>query len=310
MNMGSKGKKMADDFLLKNTAYDFYANLIDSQSEISSEPQQSNIEQLSVADAFEKAATLSNVDFTSVRTNYKDLNMPQLVLFKENEEILTLKPLIHKEEVFAPNFNEIKNSGAIMKLGDKGTFVKLLQQKLNKLGYNIKDTGNFDIYTENTLKKFQASHGVTKTGILGATTLDAIYKAEQVQSLIKKPTRMGKLLAKAAQNVASTTGTIGRCFSGVATSLEKVYGNIVDGRSAYMAADQLAQNKKFTEVKIKNNELAKLPAGAVVVWGKTPVSPHGHISIALGNGTEASDHVAKQLTELRGYTNFRVFIPT
>jgi len=81
------------------------------------------------------------------------------------------------------------------------------------------------------------------------------------------------------------------------------------GASAYMAADQLARSAKFREVQVPSRELGKLPAGAIVVWGKTGRSPHGHISVALGDGREASDHIARQKTSLRGYTNARVFLP-
>ena len=56
-------------------------------------------------------------------------------------------------------------------------------------------------------------------------------------------------------------------------------------------------------------ELGDLPPGAVVVWGRTAASPDGHISVALGDGREASDHIDQQRTHLRGYTNYRVFFP-
>ena len=51
-----------------------------------------------------------------------------------------------------------------------------------------------------------------------------------------------------------------------------------------MAADQLAARPEFKEVNVSTEELSELPAGAIVVWGKTDVSPDGHISIALGDG--------------------------
>ncbi|MBT6176540.1 MAG: peptidoglycan-binding protein [Deltaproteobacteria bacterium] len=53
-----------------------------------------------------------------------------------------------------------------------------------------------------------------------------------------------------------------------------------------------------------------LTPDGVVVWGRTGVSPHGHISIALGDGREASDHIDVQRTQLRGHTNVRVFMPS
>ena len=78
------------------------------------------------------------------------------------------------------------------------------------------------------------------------------------------------------------------------------------GSSAYMAADQLAAHRSFTEVYVNN--LTQLPAGAVVVWGKG-TSDHGHISIALGNGYEASDHIDYQMTDHYGGAPARVFYP-
>ncbi len=130
----------------------------------------------------------------------------------------------------------------------------------------------------------------------------------------------GKKLAAAAHNVR---GTVGYCLGGVADSLESVYGygSMPDIMSAYQAADILAADTgigaHFKEVQVKREDLPNLPAGAIVVWdnnangGGSNVSPagkvHGHISIALGNGQESSDHIANQIVN-RDAT-FRVFYP-
>lgn len=120
---------------------------------------------------------------------------------------------------------------------------------------------------------------------------------------------MGQRLAASAENVARRRGTVGWCFAGAKESIRAATGVQLHGGSAYMAADQLAGNGRFREVSVSPQQLRDLPAGAVVVWGRTNVSPHGHISVALGDGREASDHVQRQMTSLRGHTNFRVFIP-
>ena len=73
-----------------------------------------------------------------------------------------------------------------------------------------------------------------------------------------------------------------------------------------MAADQLAAHHRFTEISV--GDLRTLPAGAVVVWARGS-SEHGHISIALGNGQEASDHVTSQMTYHYGGGSSRVFVP-
>lgn len=116
-------------------------------------------------------------------------------------------------------------------------------------------------------------------------------------------------IGDAAESVANSMGSTGWCYKGVATALARE-GVTVTGGSAYMAADQLAgMPDKFQEVSVSPDQLDDLPRGAVVVWGKTGASPHGHISVALGDGREASDHVQNQITSLRGASNYRVFIP-
>ena len=126
------------------------------------------------------------------------------------------------------------------------------------------------------------------------------------------PTTSGPLASRigdSAEATANQMGSTGWCYRGVKNALAQQGVNVTGG-SAYMAADQLAaMPDKFQEVQVSPNELRNLPRGAVVVWGKTGSSPHGHISVALGDGREASDHIQSQITSLRGATNYRVFIP-
>jgi len=118
----------------------------------------------------------------------------------------------------------------------------------------------------------------------------------------------GQAIANTARGIASARNTTGRCYAGVADALDR-HGVHLSGMSAYMAADQLARQPKFKEVQVGAQQLAQLPAGAVVVWGKTGASPDGHISISDGRGNEMSDHIAPQRSQLRGHQNFRVFVP-
>lgn len=100
-----------------------------------------------------------------------------------------------------------------------------------------------------------------------------------------------------------------RCYEWVAKALDRV-GVHLQGRSAYMAADQLARNPKFREVKMSKDQLPSLSPGAIVVWAGSPRTAghgHGHISIATGDGRELSDRYRKQLTNYG--PSFRVFLP-
>ena len=122
-------------------------------------------------------------------------------------------------------------------------------------------------------------------------------------------TQSGQKLARSAARVARRMNRTGLCYRGVKAAVRNATGVQLTGGSAYQAANQLARSDKFKEVKVSQANLKKLPPGAVVVWGKTKRSPHGHISVALGDGREASDHIQRQITSLRGARNYRVFVP-
>lgn len=100
----------------------------------------------------------------------------------------------------------------------------------------------------------------------------------------------------------------GYCYRGVKHHLRQVGVNLTGG-SAYMAADQLAATGRFREVQVPPSQLRTLPAGAVVVWDRGPGKPHGHISIAMGDGREASDRIRPQITRYAS-GRCRVFIPS
>ena len=149
-----------------------------------------------------------------------------------------------------------------------------------------------------------------------ATAVVVADKGEDIMSLqnlggVPPPDATGTKLGARAKEVAEETGTVGMCYHYVKISVREVIADFLTGGAAYMAADQLASHTQyFTEIKdLKYTDLPNLPAGVIVVWGKTDKSPYGHISVALGDGEEASDHLEKQHTNLRGYENFRVFMP-
>jgi hypothetical protein len=121
---------------------------------------------------------------------------------------------------------------------------------------------------------------------------------------------MGDRLAMTARSVAGNMSSVGWCYRGAKESIAAATGVHLQGGSAFQAANQLASSGRFREVSVSPGQLSRLPPGAVVVWGRTGASPNGHISIALGNGTEASDHIQRQITALRGAENYRVFIPS
>jgi hypothetical protein len=138
----------------------------------------------------------------------------------------------------------------------------------------------------------------------GSPTSGAGGASAMSSSEMGSATDFGKSLAKDAEKNANGPG--GYCYKWVGQALRR-HGVNTSGASAYMAADQLAKNPKFKEVKVQPADFKKLPAGAVVVWNKGNGHQHGHISIALGDGREASDKIRNQITNYG--TSARVFIP-
>ncbi len=118
----------------------------------------------------------------------------------------------------------------------------------------------------------------------------------------------GTQLARDAQRIASS-GIAGRgrnCFRGVKYAMARQGVNLT-GVPAYTAAGQLARNGNFRETRVSRDQLGNLPAGATVVWAPHGKHKYGHVSIALGNGREASDVLRNQITNYG--SSFRVFLP-
>jgi len=115
-------------------------------------------------------------------------------------------------------------------------------------------------------------------------------------------------LAAVARRTGGALGTTGWCAKGVMDSLEAAGLGVQRVPSAYMAADVLAGDSRFREVNLSPEQIRNLPPGAVIVspsnYGGFG-SPHGHITISLGNGQEASDHIQNLITA----PGQRVFIP-
>lgn len=124
---------------------------------------------------------------------------------------------------------------------------------------------------------------------------------------------LGNKLANIAEKNASNMNSNGWCARGTNGSLEKAGFANGDTRVsyAYQEADKLARNKNFKEVSVSRGDLKKLPAGCVVVWdrnyfGTKASDIYGHVTITLGDGREASDHVSKMYML---NSNYRVFVP-
>ena len=126
-------------------------------------------------------------------------------------------------------------------------------------------------------------------------------------------TANGNRLATKAKQIANSRNTNGNSYQAVTQAINSVLGGY-SASTPEMAIDQLRQSGKYVEYTqktgVKSRELPSLPPGAIVVWRRTCKATKGDISIALGNGMEASDHIAKQRIHLNGDAyQHRVFMP-
>lgn len=119
--------------------------------------------------------------------------------------------------------------------------------------------------------------------------------------------RMQKLANIAAQNAAAKN-TRGWCLREVQNSMAAAGHKVNRVGHAFQSAQDFAKDPGFKEVK-PPADLRKLPAGAVVVWDRSPAHVSGHISVALGDGREASDHIRPQFSQAEFGTRCRVFYP-
>ena len=131
----------------------------------------------------------------------------------------------------------------------------------------------------------------------------------------------GQKLANGTYQYANGREGSHNCLGGVKHGFVNATGNCPFGlpeqgiHSAYQAAGILEKDENFREVTgIGIDDLKYLPAGAVVIWSKSssgdsPASKHGHASVSLGNGYEASDHICKQYRHVGSDGKPRVFLP-
>lgn len=153
----------------------------------------------------------------------------------------------------------------------------------------------FDNFLQNLLSGAYNSASINTNNNI--EELDAVYNPEVSGNLARK-----------AMQVANAENTKGWCARGVNDTLQAV--GLSEGEirsaSAYQCADKLANSNNFKEVRVSKSDLKNLPAGCIICWDRNQQHQHGHITITLGNGKEASDHVT-DLIDLG--TDFRVFVP-
>ena len=116
---------------------------------------------------------------------------------------------------------------------------------------------------------------------------------------------LGERLARAAESNARIINTPGYALREVSKVLRDFGFGLGNHHSCFQLVADLRATSLLQEVQIQKARLTQLPPGAIIVWDKGPGLIHGHVSVSLGDGREASSTVR---TQLQLNANFWVFL--
>ncbi len=280
----------------KSEKFKYESSLSNLEGELNALDTNTKDEEINTANKQRKSEIETQIE--ELNTKIENINKKIEELEKSKEEQEKLKAT--KEKELATILGNIEKQNP--KLSQQ---IQTIQDKISEINTE-KETSIAEIDKQievkrNEVTKYQAEIG-KKTGEAQSGPF-AQYNAEK-----------GEALAKSALNVRGTTGW---CLAGVNDSLENTneFGQRLSFSGAYEAISAL-QGKvsgyenlasQFQEVSVSREDLKSLPAGTIVVWDRSAGHQWGHISIALGDGRESSDHITTQMTNRNA--EYHVFIP-
>lgn len=80
-----------------------------------------------------------------------------------------------------PDWEVIRSGKRVLKRGDKGPLVKILQGQLRLMGFDLVVDGVFGAKTQKAVMDFQQSHNLVVDGIVGEKTINALEKSIGVE---------------------------------------------------------------------------------------------------------------------------------
>lgn len=116
-----------------------------------------------------------NATYEAVKKLQKDHGLEDDGVVGKNTYAL-LDRLLNQSQTSQPQDNPYPT----IRLGDKGELVRLLQEKLNRKGYNLKVDGDFGGKTETAVKDYQKKNGLTSDGVVGPKTWSKLLSSIEV----------------------------------------------------------------------------------------------------------------------------------
>lgn len=138
------------------------------------------------------------------------------------------------------NVQNTNNLDTILNIGDSGSAVKSLQEKLIQLGYSCGvegADGKFGMGTYSAVRKFQAVHKLAVDGIAGYNTLSAIDLAVKEQSKHGNPNSFVGSKIKVTASVLNVRSGAGSSYSIIKQLKYGTLATVVDERSGWCKLD-------------------------------------------------------------------------
>ncbi len=126
----------------------------------------------------------------------------------------------------------IKYPGHLVKMGSRGTYVKEVQQQLNKLGYSCgTPDGVFGSHTLSAVKAFQKAHHLAVDGVVGQQTWNALFGSSTGASTTPKPIVVNPYQTYTYNKMIQDIRSLTRMYPDLVHS--EVVGRTVYGRDIY-----------------------------------------------------------------------------
>ncbi len=188
----------------------------------------------------------------------------------------------------------------LLKIGSRGIYVQLLQSVLNRLGYGAGDVdGIFGVRTENAVRRFQRTVGITVDGVVGKNTWNALMP--YIDGYIEYSVRSGDTFWKLARSFGTTVNAIIAANPDVDPENLQIGSVIVIPVGSAIVPTDMSYSSQIMELNI-NSLLKRYPFLRRINIGKS-IGGKDIPCIIMGNGSKkvcynASHHANEWITSV------------
>lgn len=202
-----------------------------------------------------------------------------------------------------------------LELGDSGSQVKIMQNRLIYLGYLTGTAdGEFDTITESGVKAFQSRNGLENDGVAGPTTLTRLYSdsarkassaAGHLGSL--RPNAQGDAVRSLQRNLrtlgyydGSVDGDYGEGTTAAVTAFQKAYGLTADGIAGKSTINKIESVLNGGSSSSSSSSSSSGKKNDPDVYGLT-ASSNGYSSLSASSGSSSNVKSLQSTLSSLGY---------